>query len=100
MPYSFEELKNNEYWQKMNEADEIEYQEKLNLLRKDSAVSGSDRVTLRDDSGIFQSFEDINNPGTGIDAPHQYVYVSRLSPKLKTSIAIDNVLDREIKELI
>ena len=70
MPYSFEELKNNEYWQKMNEADEIEYQEKLNLLRKNSAVSGSDTVTLRDDGGIFQSFEDINNLGKGIDAPH------------------------------
>ena len=99
MPYSFEGLKNNEYWQKMNEADEIEYQEKLNLLRINSAVSGSDTVTLRDGS-IFQSFEDPNNLGKGLDTPDQYVYVSRLSPKLKTSIAIDNVLDREIKELI
>jgi len=67
MPYTIDELKNNEYFQSLNDADIIAYRAEMEKQRERTIVSGSNANTnsevLRDEDGTFISYED---PDTGL----------------------------------
>ena len=110
MPYTVEELKKNEYWQKLHEQDRVDYNHKLQqamaLQRVDKIIDpdlGEVPIEtikpLRNEGGMFLAFED---PDTGLtyNRPDQYVIVDKKSPTYHIGELRDKVLDREIKELV
>lgn len=101
MPYSLKELQNNSYYQSLERADRIEYESKITTQRTMFQNSGSNYYvsqSLRDENGIFLSYED---PDTqlGMQGPWQEVIVKSFSPKLKKGEYFNKILNREFEEL-
>jgi hypothetical protein len=110
MPYTVEELKKNEFWQKLHEQDRVDYQKKLEqaetfknvnkVVNDKGVVLDIQEVTpMRNKQGTFLAFE---NPDTGLnyDRPDQYISVIKQSPVYHKGDLWNQVLDREIKELM
>ena len=110
MPYTKEELQKNEFWQKLNEQDRVQYQNKLqHAIALQDAVEVVDEklgkvklqpdLPLRNEGGMFLAFE---NPETGLnyERPNQYIVINKLSSTYHDGDIRDKVLDREIKELV
>jgi|TARA_R110000765_G_scaffold194287_2_gene299906 hypothetical protein len=110
MPYTFEELKKNEFWLKLHEQDRVDYQKKLEQAETfrgtDEIVDDEGNVVqinkttpMRNSVNTFLAFED---PDTGLnyERPDQYITVDKKSPMYHGGEIRDKVLDREIKELI
>lgn len=110
MPYTVEELKKNEFWQKLHEQDRVDYQKKLEqaetfknvnkIVNDKGVVLDIQEVTpMRNKQGTFLAFE---NPDTGLnyDRPDQYISVIKQSPVYHKGDLWNQVLDREIKELM
>ena len=110
MPYTKEELKKNEFWQRLHEQDRVEYQKKLEQAETfndtvqiwDETLGLMDVapiVPLRNDAGTFLAFED---PDTGLnyERPDQKIPIEKNSPLYHTGEVKSKVLDTEIKELI
>ena len=110
MPYTKKELKENEFWQRLNEQDRVNYQNKLEhaLILQDAVEVIDENLgkiqlqptqPLRNEGGMFLAFED---PDTGMnyERPDQYITVNKLSPIYYGGDIRDKVLDREIKELM
>mgnify|MGYP001245055040 CR=1 FL=1 len=110
MPYTVEELKKNEFWQRLHEQDRVDYQKKLKdaVTFHDAPYVFDDngniiylepQVPIRNSAGTFIAFED---PDTGLnyERPDQYITVDKKSPKYHKGDLWNTVLDREIKELI
>ena len=109
MTYTIEELKKNEFWQRLHEQDRVDYQKKLeqsetfknvNKIVDDAGnvISIQETTPMRDEAGTFLAFED---PDTGLnyDRPDQYISVIKKSPLYYKGDLWNQVLDREIKEL-
>jgi len=109
MPYTIEELKKNEFWQRLHEQDRVDYQKKLEqaetfkkvnqIVNDDDEVIGiQGAVSMRNREGTFLAFED---PDTGLnyDRPDQYISVTKESPSYHKGDLWNQVLDREIREL-
>ena len=109
MPYTIEELKKNEFWQRLHEQDRVDYQKKLEQAEtfksvnqivndNDEVIGIQGVVSMRNKEGTFLAFED---PDTGLnyDRPDQYISVIKKSPLYYKGDLWNQVLDREIKEL-
>ena len=112
MPYTKEELKKNEFWQRLHEQDRADYQKKLEqaetfrgtteIVDPKYGIKGilpiKKTIPLRNEGGIFLAFED---PDTGLnyERPDQYITVDKKSPRYHKGDLWNKVLDREIKEL-
>jgi hypothetical protein len=70
MPYTTEELLNNEYFQALVNADEKEYELKRDSAMVKADISGSG-IPFEID-GVLQSYEDVRS-GLGLEQPDQYV---------------------------
>lgn len=110
MPYTFEELKKNEFWLKLHEQDRVDYQKKLEQAETfrniseivddaGNVVQVNKASPIRNSVNTFLAFED---PDTGLnyERPDQYITVDKKSPMYHGGEIRDKVLDREIKELI
>ena len=101
MPYTLKELENNEYFQKLENRDIAEYEERIAKDRQRFEMSGSTTTvnqTLRNEKGIFLSYED-RHTQLGMKGPWQEVVVSNQSPKLRTDELLDLVVKRNFEEL-
>lgn len=101
MPYTIQELQNNEYFQKLENIEYEEYQDRQQNDRDRLMVSGSNSngsMELRDKNGVFISYE---NPLTGLgqEGPWQELVVSNRTINIKTGEILDLIIDRKIKEL-
>ena len=101
MPYTQEELKDLQFYQNLIDADEQEYLVKRELLLTKLEISGSaydGGLLARNEDGVIQAFE---NPYTGelYEDDTSVLYVSRVVDQLKDTDEIDNIIDREIREL-
>ena len=109
MPYTKEELKKNEFYQKLHEQDRVDYQN--NLLRALKLQSDNEVIDpklgkvpmaktkpLRNEGGVFLAYED---PDTGLnyERPDQYITVDKKSPVYYRGDLWNTILDREFKEL-
>lgn len=93
MPYTAEQLFGNEYFQSLANADEKEYELKLDSARTKAKITGSAQPFEID--GELQSYEDVRT-GMGLEAPHQYVYNNMVyrNHEMKNEI-LDEVIDRD-----
>ena len=110
MPLTKEELQKSEYYQKLQEQDRVQY---LNRLENARRLQGSVTVIddngnnienkqpepLRNDAGVFLSFEDPFNEGNGLDSLDQEIKIDKKSTIYLNDPFWNNVLDREFSEL-
>jgi hypothetical protein len=93
MPYTVEELYGNEYFQSLVQADEKEYQLKLDSAITKAKISGS--AEALEVEGEMQLYEDVRT-GSGLDAPHQWIFNRMLFRNHETRNEIlDEVIDRD-----
>lgn len=101
MPYTLEELKNNPYFQTLENRDVAEYENKIARDRTLFEMSGSSTTnsqTLRNADGMFISYED-KNTELGMQGSWQEVVVSNQTSATRTDEMLDLVVDRKIEEL-
>lgn len=93
MPYTTKELYNNEYFKSLVNADEKEYEIKLDSALTKAKITGSAESFEID--GELQSYEDVRT-GMGLEAPHQYVYNNMVyrNHEMKNEI-LEEVIDRD-----
>jgi len=110
MPYTVEELKKNDFWQRLHEQDRVDYLKKLKdavtfnnvtevIDDNGDIIPLEPKIPIRNSAGTFIAFED---PDTGLnyERPDQYITVDKKSPKYHKGDLWNTVLDREIKELV
>jgi hypothetical protein len=112
MPYTLEELKKNEFWQKLHEQDRVDYQDKLEQAETfrntseivDDAgniVQVNKTSPIRNSVNTFLAFEDPDSDEhLNYERPDQYITIDKKSYMYHDGEIRDKVLDREIKELI
>ena len=101
MPYTKEELKDLAYYQNLLDADEQAYLVEKDRLQSLVDVSGSyydGSLIVRDEAGTIKLFE---NPYTGelYDDESSTLYVPRIVEQLKDDDSINEILNRNIREL-
>tara|TARA_A100001515_G_scaffold140412_1_gene136079 strand:+ start:2307 stop:2612 length:306 start_codon:yes stop_codon:yes gene_type:complete len=101
MPYTKEELKNNSFYQNLLDEDEQQYLAEIERLKIKISVSGSaydGSLVTRDESGTLKIFE---NPYTGelYEDETNTVYATTVVEQLKDDDTINQIVDREIREL-
>lgn len=96
MPYKVDELNNLVFYQKLISADEDEYLKVRQAYIDDYNENGKDSV--RDDKGNLLIFE---NPIGGALFQDQYSQIthSTIVNQLKDDDSINDILDREFREL-
>ncbi len=106
MPYTEEQLQNNEYYQNLKLEAQREYEDEFNDALNSFNVSSS----MENDSnnqllragghprGAIQSYED---PSTGMaqDHPNTWITISRKQTKYKRGEGLDEVINRNFVEL-
>jgi hypothetical protein len=104
MPYTQEELLQNEYYQNLKDADEQAYIQQRELYKTRSYANNTpgvndDSLVVRDESGIMLLFE---NPYTGEFYDDETTTLTKTLEteqyRINDSI-LDEVLDRDITEL-
>ena len=101
MPYTKEELKDLAYYQNLLDADEQAYLVERERLQSLVDVSGSyydGSLIVRDEAGTIKLFE---NPYTGelYDDESSTLYAPRIVEQLKDDDSINEILNRNIREL-
>jgi len=104
MPYTKEQLENNEYFQSMKLEKIREYQNERSLKIAEFAASSSmddNNQVMRaggHPQGAIQSYE---NPETGAadDSPTTWIKLSRKQTKYRRGDRLYEVIDREFEEL-
>ena len=101
MPYTKEELKDLAFYQNLINEDEQNYLIERERLQALVAVSGSGYdggLLTRDESGTIKLFE---NPYTGqlYDDETSTVFVSKVVARLRDDDSINEILNRNIREL-
>ena len=103
MPYTLKELKYNDAWASMNDADEREYELLLQEAIDNLNISGSGdpnvAPTLRDENGILLSFED-RNTGGALDHPNQYITINKMSEEHTKDDKFSKVIDNIFKNIV
>tara|TARA_R100000005_G_C4992471_1_gene199676 strand:+ start:459 stop:776 length:318 start_codon:yes stop_codon:yes gene_type:complete len=104
MPYTEEQLQNNEYFQNLKLEAKREYEDEFNDALNSFAVSSSmdgNMQLLRAGNhpqGAIQSYEDPET-GSAQDHPNTWVRISRKQDKLKRGEALAEIIDRDFLEL-
>ena len=102
MPYTQEELQQNEYYQNLINADEQAYEAQRELYRTAFLSSGGENngnLLTRDKDGTILLFE---NPYTGTlyeDETTTYIKTLEVEQFKINETILDEVIDREITEL-
>ena len=101
MPYTKEELKDLAYYQNLLDEDEQAYLVEKERLQSLVDVSGSyydGSLIVRDEAGTIKLFE---NPYTGelYDDESSTLYAPRIVEQLKDDDSINEILNRNIREL-
>ena len=103
MPYTKEQLENNEYFQSLKLEAPREYEEERARAIAEFSVSSSmennNQLLRQGINGPILSYE---NPetGTALDDPTSWVKIDRKQPKYKRGDELDEVLNRNFTELI
>jgi hypothetical protein len=103
MPYTKEQLENNEYFQNLKlEASKDYEEEKARTIAEFAASSSLDdnnQLLRQGPGGPILSYE---NPETGEaqDDPSTWIKIDRKQPKLKRGDSLDEIVDRNFSELI
>jgi len=103
MPYTKEQLQNNEYFQNLKlEASKDYEEEKARTIAEFAASSSLDdnnQLLRQGPGGPILSYE---NPETGEaqDDPSTWIKIDRKQPKLKRGDSLDEIVDRNFSELI
>jgi len=102
MPYTKEQLENNEYFQNLKLEASREYEEEKARMVAEFAASSSldnnNQVLRQGPGGPILSYE---NPATGEaqDDPSSWIKIDRKQPKLKRGDGLDEIIDRNFSEL-
>lgn len=105
MPYTKEQLQNNEYYQSLKLEAEREYEENKDALLAEFQYSSSmeegmnSKVTrLAGPNSPIQSFE---NPATGkpVDDPSNWITLKRPQTEYKRGEGLNEVLNRDFTDL-
>ena len=103
MPYTKEQLENNEYYQnlKLEAVREYEDERQRAIAEFEASSSLNDNnhiMRLAGPNGPIQSYE---NPETGgaDNSPHSWVKLSRAQTKYKRGDELNEVINREFEEL-
>ena len=103
MPYTLKELKYNDAWASMNDADEREYELLLQEAIDNLNISGSGdpnvAPTLRDENGVLLSFED-RKTGDALDHPNQYITINKMSEEHTKDDKFSKVIDNIFKNIV
>jgi len=101
MPYTIAELQDNQYFQTLENRDIAEYEERMAYDREQFAMSGSSTTvsqTLRNENGVFISYED-KQTELGMQGPWQEVVVTNQSQNIRTDEMLDLVITRTFEEM-
>lgn len=102
MPYTKEQLENNEYFQNLRLQASKEYEEEKSRLVAEFAASSSldnnNQLLRQGLDGPIMSFEDPET-GTAQDDPTGWIKIDRKQPKYKRGDALDEVINRNFSEL-
>ena len=103
MPYTLEQLQQNDYYQKLKDGDR---QELLNKFEVESEILHMERnaesVLIRNDNDTIISFEDPDNIGNDIQESvgGNYIIPQSYFPRFVSDIEqIKNVIDTNIRSL-
>jgi len=103
MPYTKEQLENNEYFQSLRLEASREYEEERARTIAEFSVSSSmednNQLLRQGPGGPIISYE---NPetGTALDDPTSWVKINRKQPKYKRGDDLDEVINRNFTELV
>ena len=100
MPYTQEELKKLSFYQNLISEDEQQYLENRQALELRAGISGSATVLLllRDESNTILLFEDPYKNQLQEDESSKIVHDLKVN-KLKTNDSINEILNRQFREL-
>ena len=102
MPYTKEQLENNEYYQNLKleavREYESERQRAIAEFEASSSLDDNNHIMRSAGTGPIQSYE---NPETGgaDNSPHSWVKLSRAQVLYKRGDALNEVINREFEEL-
>lgn len=104
MPYTKKELENMEFWKKIQDANKKEYELFINREMENYIANPKNKpaklLTGIDNSAIlFEEPELINGNRTGLENIGQYKGITETVSKINLN-EVDNVIDRDIEELI
>ena len=102
MPYTKEQLQNNEYFQNLKLEASKDYEaEKERMVAEFAASSSLDnnnQLLRQGPSGPILSYEDPET-GTAQDDPSGWIKIERKQPKYKRGDELDEVINRNFSEL-
>tara|TARA_R100000008_G_scaffold79938_1_gene61991 strand:+ start:6195 stop:6506 length:312 start_codon:yes stop_codon:yes gene_type:complete len=103
MPYTKEQLANNEYFQNLKLQASKEYEEEKARMTAEFAASSSlddnNQLLRQGPGGPILSYEDPET-GNAQDDPTGWIKIDRKQPKLKRGDGLEEVIDRNFNELI
>ena len=102
MPYTKEQLQNNEYFQNLKLEASREYEEEKSRMVAEFAASSSldnnNQLLRQGTDGPILSYEDPET-STAQDDPSSWIKIERKQPKYKRGDALDEVINRNFSEL-
>tara|TARA_B100000287_G_scaffold426226_1_gene473790 strand:+ start:2910 stop:3227 length:318 start_codon:yes stop_codon:yes gene_type:complete len=105
MPYTKEQLENNEYYQNLKLEAEREYEENKNALLAEfefsSSMDGGMNSKIPRLAGPRSPIQSFENPATGqpSDDPTNWITIKRDTPQFKRGDGLNEVLNREFTDL-
>ena len=100
MPYTKEELENNEFYQALANSAKDEYEAEKQFRLDNFNASGSqpgNNLLIRKENGAIVSYEDPET-GQAFNDPSGWVKIEREVMKLKRGSTLDDLIDRNFSE--
>ena len=100
MPYTKEELENNEFYQAIANSAKDEYEAEKQFRLDNFNASGSqpgNNLLIRKENGAIVSYEDPET-GQAFNDPSGWVKLEREVTKLKRGSTLDDLIDRQFSE--
>lgn len=100
MPYTKEELENNEFYQAIANSAKDEYEAEKQFRLDNFNASGSqpgNNLLIRKENGAIVSYEDPET-GQAFNDPSGWVKLEREVIKLKKGSTLDDLIDRQFSE--
>lgn len=100
MPYTKEELENNEFYQAIANSARDEYEAEKQFRLDNFNASGSqpgNNLLIRKENGAIVSYEDPET-GQAFNDPSGWVKLEREVIKLKKGSTLDDLIDRQFSE--
>lgn len=100
MPYTKEELENNEFYQAIANSARDEYEAEKQFRLDNFNASGSqpgNNLLIRKENGAIVSYEDPET-GQAFNDPSGWIKLEREVIKLKRGSTLDDLIDRQFSE--